>query len=252
MRVWVNTHFSWTSRVHLVSLCAMAGPEIACHDARPARDKEARSDARYHRKIARAKRKEYPRRTPEQWTAMRCAERGVSFESVVDTIPRLDVRTSTAEEFRERFERPGLPVMLTGAMDAWPANHAWTFERLRADYGREKMKVGEDDEGYPVWVKLKHYLRYLAETNDDSPLYVFDSSFYERAGVRALADAYSPPAFFADDLFGLVGEKRRPPYKWFVMGPKRSGSYVAQRAAPPRRARPRDKPPPAPPLPLRL
>lgn len=184
-------------------------------------------DARYHKRIARAKQKEYPRRAPEQWTAQRCAARGAgaSLDGVVDTVPRLDVRTSSAEEeFRERFERPGLPVILTGGMESWPARRSWTFERLRADFGREKMKVGEDDDGYPVWVRLKHYLRYLNETEDDSPLYVFDSSFGERAGVRALADEFSPPAVFADDLFGLVGEKRRPPYKWLVMGPQRSGS----------------------------
>jgi len=138
----------------------------------------------------------------------------------------VDAKATTLAEFRERFENPGLPVMITGAMDEWPASHKWTFERLSADFGGDKMKVGEDDDGYPVWVKLKHYLRYLAETNDDSPLYVFDSSFYERKGIAKLGEEYEPPELFRDDLFRLVGEKRRPPYRWMVMGPARSGSYV--------------------------
>jgi histone arginine demethylase JMJD6 len=134
--------------------------------------KQARRESRYERRIAKAKRKEYPRRAPEQWTAQRCADRGAcaSLEGIVDTLPRISADTTSLESFRERFERPGLPVMITGATDAWPAASKWTFEKLRAEYGSERMKVGEDDDGYPVWVKLKHYLRYLAETRDDSPL----------------------------------------------------------------------------------
>jgi histone arginine demethylase JMJD6 len=31
---------------------------------------------------------------------------------------------------------------------------------------------------------------------------------------------------FADDLWSYVGERRRPPHKWFLVGPERSGSKV--------------------------
>ena len=34
------------------------------------------------------------------------------------------------------------------------------------------------------------------------------------------------PPYFREDLFALSGDKRRPPYKWVVFGPARSGSSL--------------------------
>lgn len=37
---------------------------------------------------------------------------------------------------------------------------------------------------------------------------------------------YTPPNLFQPSLFSLVKESRRPPYRWFLIGPKRSGTTV--------------------------
>ena len=78
------------------------------------------------------------------------------------------------------------------------------------------MQVGSDDDGYAVRLRLKHYWAYVHDrlhARDDSPLYIFDGTFGDRATSKALCADYNIPAFFSEDLMRLVGEKRRPPYR---------------------------------------
>jgi len=89
-------------------------------------------------------------------------------------------------------------------------------------------QVGSDDDGYAVRLSLRRFLEYCNDPDhgvvDDSPLYIFDGTFSERTGTAAMLGDYSVPPYFSEDLFRLAGERRRPPYRWFVMGPARSGS----------------------------
>lgn len=70
-------------------------------------------------------------------------------------------RLSVAD-FVDRYERPNLPVVISGCADAWPAvtEGAWTPAALYGAFRHRRFRCGEDDRGYPVKTKLKHFLRY--------------------------------------------------------------------------------------------
>ncbi|KJE94155.1 hypothetical protein CAOG_08826 [Capsaspora owczarzaki ATCC 30864] len=147
-----------------------------------------------------------------------------------DTIERVHVDSLSEAEFIERYERPGVPVVITGCADDWPATKNWTEEKLLRKFGGQRFKCGEDDEGYPVKLRFRYYVQYMNHgtgrgNRDDSPMYVFDSSFGKHRKKKQLLDDYTVPKFFRDDLFKHAGSQR-PPFRWFVMGPKRSGTGI--------------------------
>lgn len=89
-------------------------------------------------------------------------------------------------------------------------------QELYRQYRHVRFRCGEDDDGYSVKMKLKYFLRYMAQQKDDSPLYIFDNHFDGNAKAQTILKQYSIPKYFRDDLFRLVGEKNRPPYRWYA------------------------------------
>ncbi|KXJ09586.1 Bifunctional arginine demethylase and lysyl-hydroxylase JMJD6 [Exaiptasia diaphana] len=172
-------------------------------------------DTKAKRRILAAKRKARPELKDEiSWCKYDYAKNfDVSLESVHDNIQRVDTRTISHSEFVEKFEKPRIPVVLTHSIDHWRGYRKWTIEKLARKYGNQKFKVGEDDDGYSVKMKMKYYVEYIQNNNDDSPLYIFDSSYADNPKKKKLRDDYEIPRFFVDDLFRYAGEKRRPPYR---------------------------------------
>jgi histone arginine demethylase JMJD6 len=142
-------------------------------------------------------------------------------------VPRIPCNIMSVSQFIDYFEIPEIPVAISGVpmAEGWSAVKNWTFEGLLR-YKPFLFKVGEDDKGYKVKMKMKYILQYLKHNVDDSPLYCFDSGYDCTSGTKGILADYSPPSYFPYDLFSLVGEKKRPPYRWFLIGPKRSGTTL--------------------------
>lgn len=81
----------------------------------------------------------------------------------VGEIAREHVLSLSVPAFVKRYEEPNLPVVIDGIADEWPAmNGAWEPRALFATYRHRRFRCGEDDDGYPVKMKLKYFLRYMA------------------------------------------------------------------------------------------
>jgi hypothetical protein len=150
---------------------------------------------------------------------------------------RLRQQPITRQEFVERYERPNIPVILTGAMDRWPAfrgdggrktnqkQQRWSCLQALLDaspLGRcaphPSVLVG--NQPWP----LREYVRYARDNDDEMPLYLFDKRFADKAPGMAQMCQPLPDHVFGQDLFSLLPAASRPDWRWLIAGPARSGS----------------------------
>eukprot|EP01064_Diplonema_japonicum_P004504 TRINITY_DN12961_c0_g1_i1.p1 TRINITY_DN12961_c0_g1~~TRINITY_DN12961_c0_g1_i1.p1 ORF type:complete len:415 (+),score=94.66 TRINITY_DN12961_c0_g1_i1:49-1293(+) len=130
--------------------------------------------------------------------------------------------TATIEEFAE-MERMGQVAIIKGVVNDWKPRD-WTFEGIAKSWGTVKWKVGKDDYGRTLRLTMDDYMTYVRNQEDDSPLYVFDYSLGDKSSKSDLLSSFSVPKYFPDDLMQHIDN--RPPYRWFLAGPKRSGTCM--------------------------
>ena len=131
-------------------------------------------------------------------------------------IERVSASELSLEEFVSRYERPGVPVILTGLTAGWAASR-WTPASLRESHGEMAVHVGG------TTMQLSNFLDYSDATTDEQPLYLFDRAAFSSP---RLASSYELPAYFAADrdLFASLPAEMRPDHRWLIVGGTRSGS----------------------------
>lgn len=129
----------------------------------------------------------------------------------------------SAQDFDRLFARPGLPCVLPRAcMQGWTplSQRMASVDFLRANFARERVECGKDAvTGLAVHVKLGEFLSYQATQQDRSPVYVFDSK------MPLFRSEYAPSKVFGEDHLDVIFGKR-PPFRWELLGPERSGSSL--------------------------
>lgn len=111
-------------------------------------------------------------------------------------------------------------------MEGWSCWDNWKLDALEKKYRHASFKVGEDDNGKKLKLRLKYFLDYMRVQVDDSPIYLFESALEDSAKMCDILKDWNVPYIFPYDLHSVLGQEERPPNRWFLIGPKRSGTTM--------------------------
>lgn len=166
-----------------------------------------------------------------EWNKSRYAdtditERPIKYDGQSVPIPRVRRSDITPEWFYENAAKLKQPMIIEDALSDWPAMKRWTFEALEERFRHIAFKVGSDKKGRKLRLKYKYFKDYMDKQQDDSPLYLFETSMDSITEMSTLKEDYSVPDVFPHDWLNLMNAESRPPYRWWCIGPRRSGTGV--------------------------
>jgi Cupin-like domain len=162
-----------------------------------------------------------------------------------NSVPKVPVDDMTTELFLEKFEQPNQPVLIQGAASGWQACRKWQdpayCEQLTAS---QTFRATSGVAQHPAIFTWKSYRAYCVVADsvestrllEEGPLYLFDRTalkpnsvlwkdfMYDLQKTCPYWDPERKDEIGGHDLFGILGEGRRPDHTWLIVGPKRSGS----------------------------
>jgi len=153
-------------------------------------------------------------------------DRPIEYTDQTVPIPRVKRSEITPEWFYENYASKSRPIIVEDALSDWPAMQRWSIDALEERFRHVPFKVAKDDKGKKLRMKFKYYADYIRRQQDDSPLYLFETNMDDNAAIRPLMDDYEVPDLFPNDYFALINQDSRPPFRWFCIGPRRSGTTV--------------------------
>ncbi|CAB5360719.1 unnamed protein product [Rhizophagus irregularis] len=130
----------------------------------------------------------------------------------------------TKEKFESLYDAQSVPVLIkNNEVEKWKAWADWKWENILKKYGKTVFRVANERGGKYRYLSmsLESYAHYIRIQHDETPLYIFDANFADRDSE--MAEAYEVPKYFQEDFFSVLPDKR-PPYRWIIIGPARSGA----------------------------
>lgn len=146
-------------------------------------------------------------------------------------IEKINMSDMTKEDFEKMYIRKGKPCIIRDAAKNWSCMRKWSNKYFMNKYGNAYFELTEtygspdSDEWSAIALQFKHYNHYMKmHKNDNIPLYIFDENFATRSDTSQLTKDYEVPEWFREDIFDLCEESKKPPFRWIIIGPKRSGA----------------------------
>ena len=146
----------------------------------------------------------------------------------VSSIPHSEM---TTERFFKEYEETNTPVLIKGASKTWPAVQRWNRDYLLSVASDKRFRATSGAAPLPAQFTLSDYLNYCDSSTEEAPLYLFDRTFaskcpqllhdFDTSMKESCGWWDGDTAEFGHDLFGVLGEGRRPDYQWLIVGPKR-------------------------------
>lgn len=145
-----------------------------------------------------------------------------------DNISKRDASELSIIDFVNQYEIPNIPVVITNAVNEWPAFTKWTRHNLVTSCRDALFRATSATAPESASFTMEQYFNYSQNTiGEEAPLYLFERNFINLN--ETFKTDYTVPTYFQSsnvhrtDLF-QVFEKQRPDYQWLIVGPKRSGS----------------------------
>jgi len=152
--------------------------------------------------------------------------RPIVYGGNVVEIPRVKASDISPQWFYDNAAVCNKPFIVEGACSHWAAMERWSIPRLEERFRHTSFKVGSDKKGRKLRMKFKYFADYMEKQRDDSPLYLFETGINSNADMNKLMDDFTSPELFPHDWFSLMNHESRPPFRWWCIGPKRSGTTV--------------------------
>lgn len=145
----------------------------------------------------------------------------------VETINHSDLTTKL---FLEQYEETNTPLLIKGASSSWPALKKWNAEYLIETTRDKSFRATSGAAPLPAQFSMENYVKYCQSATEEAPLYLFDRTFAAKCpqllkdfdgALKESCPFWSSEAEHGHDLFGVLGEEKRPDHQWLIIGPKR-------------------------------